>query len=112
MASLFDRVCLDSPVFLQYSALFFLPLPLPLLQTTGFKSYGIFLPLRSNLSRARFQLLIPKQTITSLSQIFLALLFRENVVRPARVADFAFNDFSMNLCNIFNSFLIGTSKEK
>lgn len=79
---------------------------------TGFKSYGIFLPLRRNLPRAGFQLFIPKQTITSLSQIFLALLFRENVMRPARVADLAFNDFSMNLCNIFNSFLIETFKWK
>lgn len=41
-------------------------------EEVGSKSYGIFLSTRRNLPGARFQLVIPKQTIASLSPIFLA----------------------------------------
>lgn len=46
-------------------------------EEVGSKSYGIFLSTRRNLPGARSRLVIPKQTIASLSPIFLAsTLFR------------------------------------
>lgn len=66
-------------------------------EEVGFKSYGIFLSTRRNLPRARFQLVIPKQTI-GFRRYFWSLFWARCYINTFRFSTIRFSmDFSYSM---------------